>query len=954
MIDFYSDCRGNCADRRELETEGRAMRGLLLHSSVGLGYHAGMSLDLRTVLVLTSAFLAASSLRADDALPARVEFESQIQPLLTAKCVRCHGEKKQSGGLSLAGGAELVKGADSGAVVVPGKPEESRLYELLHNGEMPPQGNDGLTAPQIELVRRWIAEGARLSRASRGEPPITQHQIVPLMLLRCTACHGGRRREADLDLRTKAGMLQGGKSGPAVVPGNPEESLLVRRIRAEEMPPRRQLVSVSVKPMEAEELKKLEAWIAAGLPESPVPPDVATTEPDRVVTDEDRAFWSFRPPVQVAPPTAELTPEDRRRVRNPIDAFVLEQLAPHGLSLSPEADRGTLIRRLTFDLIGLPPDPAEIAAFANDSHPLAYEMLVDRLLASPRYGERWGRHWLDVAGYADSEGSQNEDRVRPNMWRYRDYVVRALNADKPYDRFLHEQIAGDELADYEHAAEITPEIYDNLVATGFLRTAPDRTFAGITNFVPDRLELIADEIQILGSAVLGLTLHCARCHSHKFDPLPQRDYYRLAAALKDALDEHDWLGPEVRQLKHVLPGERQAWEQHEQSIAAQLTPLQEQIKTEPDEAAKKKLQEQITALEAAKKAEPTIRALWSRGQPSPTYVLARGNYLTPGVEVGPGVPSMLTDGRTPFVVRPPWEGAPATGRRLALARWLTAPDHPLTARVLVNRVWKHHFGAGLVTTLGNFGKTGAAPSHPKLLDWLAVEFVRQGWSLKALHRLMVTSAVYRQSSHVSPERAAADPDNRLLSRMPLRRLEAEIVRDSLLAAAGRLDTTPFGPPDPVDVGGDGLVTARGTGSGGRRSIYVLHRRTKLPTILDNFDSPQMGPNCIERGESIVAPQALHLLNNAAVHELAGHFAARVAQEAGADRDAQIVRVHQLALGTTPGADELPVAREALEQMTRRWLETLGERPDADEEAARRALRNYCHAVMNSAGFLYVD
>jgi hypothetical protein len=915
------------------------------------------STRIAVVTLVASVCLIRLAAGEGNALPIR--FESQILPILQKKCLRCHGAQKRNAELNLATGADLLHGSESGAVVVAGQPDESLLYQKIRDREMPPEGNEPLTDAEAELIRRWIAEGAKLADSSRVPVAITQHQIIPLMRLRCTACHGGRRREAELDLRTKASMLRGGKSGPAVVAGKPDESLIIRRIKAEEMPPRRQLVSVSVKPMEAAELQKLESWIASGMPESPIGPDVATNEPDQLVTADDRAFWSFHAPAKTAAPLSVLATE-LPIIRNPMDAFVLAKLREQGLSFSPEADRVTLIRRLSFDLIGLPPTPEEVAAFVDDPSPQAYEALVDRLLASPHYGERWGRHWLDVAGYADSEGAQNEDRVRPNMWRYRDYVVRAHNADKPYDRFLQEQIAGDELADYEHAPVITDEIYDNLVATGFLRTAPDRTFANITNFVPDRLEVIADEIQVLGSSVFGLTLHCCRCHSHKFDPLPQRDYFRLAAILKDALDEHDWLGPEVRQLKYVLPAERQTWEQAEKAIDAKVAPLKEQLdqakteKEKSDDSATKKLQEQIKKIEADRKPEPTIRALWSRGDPSPTYVLQRGNYLTPGSEVGPGVPSVLTDGKSPLRVEPPWPNAQATGRRLALARWLTAPDHPLTARVAVNRMWKHHFGTGIVSTPGNFGKTGAAPTHPELLDWLANEFVRCGWSMKAMHRLMVTSTTYRQSSERTAAAASSDPQNRLLSHMPLRRLEAEIVRDSLLFVAGQLNDRPYGPPDEVDVRGDGLVTAKSTSLGSRRSIFVLHRRTKLPTILENFDSPQMGPNCVERGESIVAPQALHLLNNATIYEWAERFADRVREEVGSEPDLQIARANQLALGRSPSAEELRIARVILEKLTEDWLATLGSQPDAKQLAAKHALRNYCHAVMNSAAFVYVD
>jgi len=883
-----------------------------------------------------------------------VSFEAQIQPILAAKCARCHGDTKQTAGLNVNSGATLQRGGESGPAVVPGKPDESPLYEMVREGHMPPKGSAPLTAAELESLRRWIVEGAKSSNPSASAARITHQQIAPLMLLRCTPCHGSRRQEAGLDLRTREGMLKGGKSGPAVVSGKPDESLLIKRIRAEEMPPRRQLVTVSVKPMESGELKKLEAWITAGLPASESMPDIATAEPDRIVTDTDRDFWSFRPPRSVRPQVNGAPAIESDQACNLLDQFMIAKLQDAGLGFSQEADRTTLVRRIYFDLIGLPPSPEDIAEFVADTNSDAYEALVDRLLASPHYGERWGRHWLDVAGYADSEGAQNEDRVRPNMWRYRDYVIRSLNSDKPYDRFLQEQLAGDELADYEHTPIVTDEIYDNLVATGFLRTAPDRTFANITNFVPDRLEVIADEMQILGSAVLGLTLHCARCHSHKFDPIPQRDYYRIAASLKDALDEHDWLGPEVRQLTQVTTMERQAWEQHEQSLTQQIASLKQQADAELDEPAKKKLQAQIKQVEAHRKPEPKIRALWSRGDPSPTYLLQRGNYLTAGTEVGPGVLSVLTDGKTAFAVEPPWAGAKTTGRRLALARWLTEPDHPLTARVLVNRVWRHHFGAGLVTSLANFGKTGAAPSHPELLDWLSIEAVRHQWSLKSLHRLMVTSRTYRQSSQQSSIALARDPDNRLLSRMPLRRLEAETVWDSLLAVTGKLDDTPFGPPSEVDVRGDGLVTVKRNNGMGRRSVYVLHRRTKLPTILESFDSPQMGPNCIERGESIVAPQALHLLNNATVHDLATQFGKRVSEEAGDDVNRQIDLAHRLAFGAAPQDEERLLAQDMLTQLTQQWRQSLDGTPDASQKAAENALRNYCHAILNSAAFVYID
>ena len=823
-------------------------------------------------------------------------YESDIAPLIEDRCAHCHGDGETEAGLDLSSPQGLTAGSESGPVVTPGDVNASLLYTRVHEGEMPPEEEGSLSESEIDRIRLWIEGGARFRDPGVSLDVIDQHRIIPLMLLRCAACHGASKQEAGLDLRTVESMLNGGDSGPAIVSGDPDASLIVQRIRAEQMPPRRRLVEASVKPMEAGELKLLEEWIRRGLP---VSESDATARSS--VTDTDRRFWSFQPPVRTVVPAVK----DRERVGNPIDAFIIERLEQRGLSLSPEADRATLIRRVTFDLTGLPPHPHDVRRFLEDDDPHAYEKLVDQLLASPHYGPRWGRHWLDAAGYADSEGAQNEDRVRDHLWRYRDYVIRAFNADKPYDEFLTQQLAGDELADYENADVIDAKLYDNLVATGFLRTAPDRTFAPITNFVPDRLEVIADEIQIIGSSLLGLTINCARCHAHKFDPISQVDYYRLAAVLKDAYDEHDWLpsqGP--RTLPYVTTAEREAWEQHEQPINEQIAALENQREATEDPAEHARIDEEIKALEAGRLPEPRIAALWSRGRPSPTYVLLRGNYLTPGAPVAPGVPAVLAMDETEYNPKPPSPGASQTGRRLAFARWITQPDHPLTARVMVNRIWRHHFGTGLVSTLDNFGITGERPSHPELLDWLAVEFVERGWSIKDMHRLLVTSNTYRQSSLITPEREAADAEGRLLSRMPLSRMEAEVVRDSLLTLAGRLEDRMFGSPDPVEVRDDGLVTPARSGAGSRRSIFILQRRTQTPTLLDNFDFPQMGPNCTSRRTAVVATQALHLLNDATIHELAQAFAARIRELAGTSPSQQIEQVYLVALSRRPAADEL--------------------------------------------------
>lgn len=829
------------------------------------------------------------------------QFERDIVPLFRAKCLRCHGDKGRKADLDLRTVAAILKGGESGPAVLAGQPDKSPLYLKVHEGEMPPAKKDRLSAAEVDVIRRWIAEGITPTTAV-----LNQHDVLPILLRRCTVCHGARRQEANLDLRSRAGMVRGGKSGPALSPGKSADSLLIKKVKAGDMPPRQRLVEVSVKPIEPAEIDVLSRWIDQGAPEATIEPDVATATPDPLVTDKDRAFWAFQPPRAVPPLLVAGT-------RTPLDAFVIQRLAQKGLALSPEADRATLIRRATLDLTGLLPEPQEVRDFLADTSPDAYERLIDRLLASPRLGERQGRHWLDLAGYADSEGKREQDLPRPHAWRYRDYVIRAFDAAKPFDRFLLEQLAGDELADIDSAREITREMQDNLVATGFLRMAPDATWANITGYVPDRLEVIADEMDVLGSGVMGLTLKCARCHSHKFDPLPQRDYYRILAVFKGAYDEHDWLKPDVRpgigpvsqdvqpgrHLPYVTSAERRAWETSKPRAA-----------------------------------EPRVQALWDRGVPSPTYIYQRGDYLSPGRLVGPGVPSVLTDGKTPFKVEPPWPGAKKTGRRLAFARWLTNPDHPLTARVLVNRLWRQHFGRGIVATLGNFGRAGAAPSHPELLDWLAVEFVRRGWSIKDMHRLMMTSAVYRQQSTVTEAHEQLDPNNVLLSRMPLARMDAEVLYDGLLQAAGRLDNTRFGPADEVQTRGDGLITPRATGRGWRRLVYVQQLRKKLPTHLETFDYPQMNPNCLERRHSTVAPQALHLMNNGMVHQLAEEFAARVRREVGDDVARQVERVYLIALSRPPSAEERQLATEALGRL--------------------KDLTPFCRAILNSAAFVYVD
>ena len=826
---------------------------------------------------------------------------------------------------------------------------------------------------------------------------INQHDVLPVILLRCAACHGAQEQMGGLDLRAPEAMRKGGKSGPALIAGKPAASRMIQRIESQACPPSNLLLKYFVQRPSSAEVRTLRGWITAGAPEEPVEADVATTQPDLLVTGEDRKHWAFQPPQTVLEGHA-------------IDEFIAEKLKAKGLSFSPEANRATLIRRAYLDLTGLPPSLPELDRWSASDDSQWYSKMIDHLLDSPHYGERWGRYWLDLAGYADSEGGVSADPVRQVAWKYRDYVIEAFNKDKPYDRFLLEQIAGDELIDYANAPEVTGAMVENMVATGFLRMGIDQTGSRTMNFVPERLGVIGDALKVLGSGVMGLTLECARCHSHKYDPIPQRDFYRLKAVFQGAFDEHDWLSFKTRTLNVATPQQlkriksvnpplekklkalaqqleealntvrlellRQHYpQQPEDDRASTLTALRkadnsrtlkqrllveklQRVEVLPQDGQSKSVQaarlivlnleREIAVIQRQLVPPATIRALWDRGRPSPTYILRRGEHNKPGKFVGPGVPSVLTDGRTPFVVKRPFpEGTPKTGRRLALARWLTQPEHPLTARVLVNRIWHHHFGAGLVRSLENFGVKGEYPSHPELLDWLALRFVQDGWSIKALHRHIMNSRTYRQSSHVSDLQLKVDPQNRLLSHMPIKRMDAEALRDSILFISGSLEDQRGGPPDAVSVNRQGLVSVNPTENGRwRRSVYLRYRRTEIPSFMDTFDYPVMGPNCVERNVSTVPTQPLMMMNNGHVRELSAAFAARVVKLTRSQNVAASTRVeliYRLALSRSPSAAEKQLGISALKKLRQDW---------GDDSA--KALETYCHTILNSAAFLYID
>jgi hypothetical protein len=850
------------------------------------------------------------------------------------------------------------------------------------------------------------AASARAPGQASGTPQF-EKDVLPLLAARCLKCHGETRPKAGLDLRTRAGMLRGGESGPVLVPGESARSLVFEMIRKGDMPPGK-----DGKPT-AEEIALVKAWIDGGAPAAGSgSPAVAV---GRTVTDEDRTFWAFRKPVRPAVPRVRHV----ERVRTPIDAFLLAKLEAKGLTLSPDADRATLLRRLCFDLTGLPPSPEEVAAFRADTRPDAYERVVDRLLASPHYGERWGRHWLDAAGYADSVGGDNDPGQlfpREGMWRYRDYVVRALNEDKPFDRVLTEQLAGDEMDDWRSAPVLTPTMREHLIATGFLRTAVDHTTEQELNRPFERYQLLYDTIENLSSNLLGLTVACARCHDHKFDPISQVEYYQLLAVLKPAFNPEKWIQPQNRHLDDVSPREKEAIDRHNGEIDRQVTELNRQTAAirqpsekrlfeaklaavpepiradtaaalqtpaakrdavqqyltkklgpmltvspgevsrslnEADRARVDALARQVAALKGQRLLVGKIQAAWEAdGGVPPAYVFRRGNLMTPGAEVQPGVFRVLTDPQCPTRIPTANAGAKTSGRRTALARWLTRPDHPLTARVFVNRVWQRYFGEGIVATSDNFGRLGGRPTHPELLDWLATEFIRGGWKMKELHRLIVTSSGYRQSSGYQAGPAAVDPGNQLLWRMRLRRLESEAVRDAVLAVSGQLDRTAGGPPVPIVPNADGMVVVADKGlptpkAQSRRSLYLFARRNYNLTLLSVFDQPVMATNCTRRVHSAVPLQSLTLLNDPFMLEQADHFAARVA--AADDEQRRVETAFRLAFAREPSPTEVAASTALLKKLRERYAaEKL---PPA--EAERKALARLCHMLLCANEFLYV-
>lgn len=796
------------------------------------------------------------------------------------------------------------------------------------------------------LLVTW--EGQARGQESTRRAVNFQRQIQPIFAKRCFACHGPDKNEGGLRLHDHEAAIAELDSGEhAIVPGDLEKSAILLRIATDDesmrMPP-------EGKPLTVEEVSLIRQWIAEGA--------------------NWAKHWAFVPRQAQTPPEVK----DAAWVVNPIDAFILRGLEEAGLSPAPPAGKAALLRRAYFDLTGLPPTPEEVDAFLADDSPSAYEAVIDRLLESPRYGERWARHWLDVVRFAETN-SFERDGVKPNAWRYRDYVIRSFNDDKPYDRFLLEQLAGDELPDR------SPE---TIIATGYYRL-------GLWDDEPADPELARfdefdDILTTTSHGMLGLTVDCARCHDHKIDPILQTDYYRMVAFFADLRpygtrgDQSSWnqtdiSPPDVAAKHEALDGRleelRERMTQIEERGIVKM-PAEDQRKTEGSERRKvlreklrdylstedweqyAALREQYYDLDREKdRLPPRESALSVNGclrSPPEIHVLQRGNPHVEGPVVTPGYPSIAGGGEP--AIPAPAENAESSGRRLALAKWITSPDNLLSARVMANRIWQHHFGRGIVRSPNNFGLGGEPPTHPELLDWLADDFVQGGWRMKRLHKRIMLSSAYRMSSQGSPEGLAKDPNNDLFWRFNIRRLSAEEIRDSIHAVTGQLNLKMYGPGMYPELSQEVLRGQSMPGSGwgdsspeeqARRSIYIHVKRSLIPPSLANFDFPETDRTCEARFITTQPTQALNMLNGDFVHQQAAALAERLREDAPRGRESQIQRALRLALGRPVTAADVQRGVKLIEKLKA-----------AESVADDKALELFCLYVLNLNEFVYLD
>ena len=734
------------------------------------------------------------------------------------------------------------------------------------------------------LLAFALAAG-RASPADEAGLAFFREKIEPVLRRECYDCHsaGAKKLKAGLRLDSRAGLLAGGETGPAVKPGDPR-SLILQAIRHEdglEMPSDQPKLAPQI-------IADFETWIQLGAPHAhagETSPAVAAN-PALDPRQARVSYWAFQPVRSPAPPRVQ----DERWPANPIDRFVLAKLEAAQLAPAPAAAKTDLVRRVYFDVTGLPPSPEDVRAFENDRAPDAYERLVDRLLASPQYGEHFARLWLDVVRFAESEGFEY-DRPLPDAWRYRDYVIEAFNRDKPFDRFITEQLAGDELAPGDRELE---------TAAVFHRLGAVRRNAGNQDVAASRNEVLTERTDIIGSAFLGLTIGCARCHDHKFDAISQKDYYRFQAYLA---------GTQENDIPLLSADALKTWETETKAIADQMRRLKK-ISMTVTGAEKAKLDEELEALEDKLPPSPaTIPGIKNDpAQRTAMHVLKRGDWDRKGDAVGPRPPGVLVSDELAELP------ADAAAPRTALARWIADAKNPLTPRVAVNRIWQHHFGAGLVKTANDFGNNGERPSHPELLDWLAHEFVAGGWKLKPLHRLILLSSTYRQGARSELVAAAhqVDPENRLRWHFARRRLSAEELRDAMLAVSGQLNPKMGGPSVMVPVDPDLVkflykpsqwAVTHDVGEHHRRSVYLNAKRNLRLPFMEIFDQPDLLSSCARRESSTHAPQALELMNGPLANEAAAAFAARLTREAGRDHRQIVERAFLLAVGREPHTDE---------------------------------------------------
>lgn len=905
----------------------------------------------------------------------------------------------------------------------------SGMTERTPSLRIPSQRTVGGLAAAALLAAGVFSAGAAARGAAAPDPAaFFTRDVKPVLAARCVACHSGDKPQAGLRLTSREAVLKGGASGPAVSLAKPAESLLVAAIhyQGRRMPPQGRLPQ--------KEIDLLTNWVGMGLP-------WATGEAGRLeptahagppqVTPEAMKFWSFQPvrrpavpavpaewksrgtearkngPGRAEPPlfhssTLPLSP--KAWARNPIDAFILKGLSGAGLLPNPEADRAALLRRAYYDLTGLPPSPAAVRAFLADDSPQAWEKVVDRLLASPQYGEKWGRHWLDLVRYAESN-SYERDGTKPFAWRYRDYVIRCFNEDRPYDRFVMEQLAGDELEngrveEWGNGGRGTPVAHsptlplplssraERLIATGYYRL-------GIWQDEPvdpeqELYEDLDDIASTTAQVFLGLTMGCARCHDHKLDPLPQRDYYRFLAffsgvrrygvrseeSVADA-SLRSIASPEENRKQQALVDAHQAKvkanedaiEGIERPVLADLTPVEKQDwanpavrlgivrKRVPALLAQTQLDEYRGLLEkrrdlrqsAPRALDMALCVTEIGATPREMHVLARGSAQAPGEKVEPGFPSVLNP-PAPLIASP--ASGESCGRRLALARWVASAENPLTARVMANRIWQYHFGRGLVRSSSNFGFHGDRPTHPELLDWLADELVSNGWHLKPLHRLIMLSSAYQMSSRADRAGMAKDPENNLFWRFDMRRLAAEEVRDSILAANGSLNLEMGGPsiyptiPAAVLAGQSvpGANWGRSTPEQQcRRSVYIFVKRSLMTPLLQSFDGPEPDFTCPVRFATTQPTQALGMLNSEWLQDQGRVFARYLPKEAGAEPADQVRLALWRVLQRDPTAAEVD-----------RGVRFLAAAREKEKASAEDALAAFCVLALNLNEFMYLD